>query len=258
MIGTLGNLEAERARLESEVRRQSEILESFRVHARYREIEQEANELTSTIHQLLNANLADGRLVDLYRSSLEHDQEPDTREVLEIYHTIGVNMPDLVRRRLDEVQDFHRQILANRRAYLESEIQGIELNRSQRELQLRAAVDRRARLLEVLRTHGALQEYTQLQELHLGIIAKRNDIDNRIAYLRRFEEGRSEVRVNKELLLQTARREFEERRDARERAINIFNSNSEALYSAPGNLVLAVANAASVSVWRSSGREVMG
>ena len=242
MLGTLGNLEAERARFESEIRRQSESLRSFRVHPRYREIEQEANDLTSSIHQLSNANMADGRLADLYRGSLEDYQDPDHQEVLETYQSVGITMPDLVRRRLDEVQNFHRQILTNRRAYLQSEIQRIASNISQRELQIRAEADRRVQLFEVLQTHGALQEYTRLQELYLGVIAERNDIDNRITNLRSFEQGKSEVTVKRELLLQAARRDFEERRDAREKAINIFNSNSEALYSAPGNLVVDVAN----------------
>ena len=243
MVGTRGNLEAERARLESVVRQQWETLQSFRVHPRYREIEEEANDLTSTVQKLVNANLADGRLLDLYHGSLEDDQDPGTEEVSDIYQEVGVTMPELVRRRLDEVQDFHRQLLANRRAYLESEIQRIEGNRTQRELQIQEATEKRARLLEVLQTHGALQEYTRLQELHLQDISKRNDLDNRIANLKRFEHGRSEGRVKRELLLQTARREFEERRSARGRAINIFNANSEALYSAPGNLVLDVADA---------------
>lgn len=240
MIGTLGNLEAERARLDSDVRSRSENLNSFRVHPQYEEIEQETNDLTSTIQQLANANLADGRLADLYRSSLEEDQAPDAEEVLEVYQAVDVAMPELVRRRLDEVEDFHRQIIANRRAYLESEIQRIETSRNQRELQLQSRIDRRARLLEVLQTYGALQEYTRLQELHLDLIARRNDLDNRISNLRRFEQGRSEIRVNRELLLQTARREFEERREIREKAINIFNSKSEELYSAAGNLVVDV------------------
>ena len=242
MIGTLGTLEAERARLETELRRYSASLQSFRVHPHYREIEEEANDLTSIIQQLSNANLADGRLLNLYQGSLEDDQDPDTEEVLEIYEAIGVAMPDLVRRRLVDVQDFHHQLLTNRRAYLLSEIQRIESGRSRRELEIQERSERRAQLLGVLRAHGALQEYTRLQELYLSLTAKRNDIDNRIANLTRFEQGRSEVRVNRELLLQTARREFEEQRESRERAINTFNSNSEALYSAPGNLVVEVAD----------------
>ena len=240
MIGTVGNLEAERARLDSEVRQWSESLSNFRVHPQYEEIERRANELTFTIQQLANANLGDRRLADLYRSSLEDEHVPGAEEVLEVYQAVDVTMPELVRRRLDEVENFHRQILTNRRAYLESEIQRIDTNRNQRELQIQTGIEKRAQLLEVLQTHGALQEYTRLQELHLQTIARRNDIDSRITNLKRFEQGRSEVRVNRELLLQTARREFEERRGVREEAINIFNAKSEQLYSAPGNLVLDV------------------
>ena len=240
MIGTLGTLEAERARLETDIRFRTESLLRFRVHPQYEEIEREANDLTSTIQQLSNENLADSRLSDLYRTSLEEDQVPDVGEVIEVYQAVGVTMPDLVRRRLEEVEEFHRQILTNRRDYLESEIQRIQTNRNMRETQIQAGIERRAELLEVLQANGALQEYTRLQELHLDLIARRNDIDTRIYNLKRFEQGRSEVRVNRELLLQTARREFEERREVREKAINIFNSKSEQLYSAPGNLVVDI------------------
>ena len=242
LIGNLGNLEAERTRLDSEIRQQSETLQSFRVHRQYAEIEQEVNELTSGIQQMSNANITDGRLVDLYLSSLQDDQDPDTDELLEVYQEVGVTMPDIVRRRLEEVQDFHRQIVANRRAYLQSEIQRIESGRSQRGLDLQAAIERRAQLLRVLQTHGALQEFTALNELHMDLVSRRNDVDNRISNLQRFEQGRSEVRVDRELLLQTARRDFEERREGRATAINLFNSNSQALYSAPGNLVVNIAD----------------
>ena len=242
LIGDLGNLEAERTRLDSEISQQSETLQSFRVHAQHAEIEQEANELTSRMQQMSNANITDTRLLDLYLSSLEDDQDPDTDELLEVYDEVGVTMPDMVRRRLEEVQDFHRQIVANRRAYLQSEIQRIERGRSQRGLDLQAAIERRAQLLEVLQTHGALQEFTALNELHMDLVSRRNDVDNRISNLQRFEQGRSEVRVNRELLLQTARRDFEERREGRATAINLFNSNSQALYSAPGNLVVNIAD----------------
>ena len=240
MIGTLGNLEAERARLELEVQRQSEALKTFRVHPQYEDLELEVNQLTSNIQQLTNSNLVDGRLANLYLSSLEDDRVPDAQQVLEIYQEVDVTMPGLVRRRLEEVEEFHRQILANRRAYLASEIQRIETNRTYRKLQISECIEKRSKLLEILRTHGALQEFTKLNELHLDVISRRNDIDNRIANLRRFEQGRSDVRVRRELLLQNTRREFEERRNIREEAINIFNAKSEELYSAPGNLVVDV------------------
>ena len=240
MIGTLGNLEAERARLDAQIRRRTQSLDTFRVHPQYEDIEQEANQLTATIHELSNANLTDSKLVELYRSSLEEDGTPDVDQLLEVYQTVGVTMPEVVRRRLDEVQEFHRQILANRRTYLESELQRLETNRNQRILQVQTDIDRRAVLLDILRTHGALREYNRLQQLQLDLVARRNDINSRITNFRKFEQGRSEIRVNRELLLQTARRDFEERREVRESAIRIFNEKSEQLYEAPGNLVVDV------------------
>lgn len=189
---------------------------------------------------MTNANLMDGTLVDLYRGSLEEEQDPGAEEVLEVYRSVGITMPDLVRRRFSEVQDFQRQLLVNRRAYIQAEIQRIEDDRDQRKYHIQRASERRAQLLEVLQTHGALEEYTRLQELHLEVMGELNDIRGRIENLRRFEQGKSEARVRRERLLQTARREFEERRFGRETAINLFNSNSEVLYSAPGNLVIDI------------------
>ena len=90
MVCTRGNLEAERTRLESRYRRQAQQLESFRVHPQYTEIEQEANELTATIQELTNANLGDGALADLYRDSLEDEQDPGAEETLEVYRTVGI------------------------------------------------------------------------------------------------------------------------------------------------------------------------
>ena len=240
MVGTLGNLVAERARLESEIRQQSESLQSFRVHPQYNDIEDEANQLTSLIHDLTNDNLVYRRLLDLYQASMNETQDPHMIDVTAVYQEASVTLPEIVRRRLEDVEAFHTQIVANRHAYLNSEIQKIERARSEREVQLNEAIDRRSKLFDVLQTHGALQEYNHLHELHLDVIAKRNDIDNRISNLNRFEQGRSDVRVRRELLLQTARRDFDERRESREEAINLFNSNSEALYNSPGNLILEI------------------
>ena len=178
----------------------------------------------------------------MYRGSLENDRPPDSDEVLEIYEGVGITMPDAVKRRLEDVQDFHRQIVANRRSYLESEIQRIGDSIDQRSRELRLATEERAQLLGILQTHGALEEYTSLQELHLDLVSRRKDVDSRISNLRLFEEGRSEVRMNRERLLQTARWDFEERRERRAKAINIFNANSQALYNAPGRLVIDVVN----------------
>ena len=85
-----------------------------------------------------------------------------------------------------------------------------------------------------------MEEYTRLQELYLETRSSLNDINQRIDELRKVEEGKSSLRIEKELLKQRARRDYEERHTQAERAIALFNANSQALYDAPGTLAIEV------------------
>ena len=82
--------------------------------------------------------------------------------------------------------------------------------------------------------------YTRLQQLHLQTSAQLQLVEQRIVDLKRVEEGKSSLAIDQELLLQRARRDLEERTKQRNRAIELFNSNSQVLYNAPGNLVIEV------------------
>ena len=240
MVGSLGPLEAERTRFASEYARQRENLKNFRVHSEYSAIEQEANDLTTTIQELRNRNFVDAETLELYYSSLEEENVPEADEVLGIYRAVGRTMPELVSHQLEEVERFHEQLLINRRDYLQSEIQRLTEDRKERDEEIQRLSDRRARLMETLRVFGALEEYNGLQERHMETSSQLEDIKGRIANLKRFEAGKSEVRLRRERLLQTARREFEERRHIREKAIGLFNANSQALYEASGDLVVEI------------------
>ena len=239
-VGTLGNLEAERTRLDSLRREQIGRLDSFRVHPNYTALEEEANSLTSECHRLVNANQSDGRLLDLYYEALQSESEPDTDDMLRVYRDIGRVMPSLVTRRLNEVREFHRQIVANRREYLRDEILRIERNRERRVQRIRELDERRAQLLGVLSTHGALQEHVRLRELHLDTVSRLNEINSRITNLRRFDEGQSDVKVRREFHLQDMRRELLERQSVKDQAVEFFDSNFQALYNAPGDLIMEV------------------
>jgi uncharacterized protein YydD (DUF2326 family) len=67
------------------------------------------------------------------------------------------------------------------------------------------------------------------------------EIRNRIENLKRFEEGKSSLDIEKQMLLQKARRDFEERKTQRDKAISFFNRNSQKLYAEPGTLSVDVA-----------------
>lgn len=240
IFGSRGELEVAKVRLENRAQQEAQGLETFRVLPQYRRLESRANILTEEIHRATNANIADTRLLDFYRASVADEQEPSLEEVSQVYSDAGVALPGIVLKRLEDVQQFHKQLVENRRQFLNSEISRLERTIGDRNQRTQTAIDERAQLLDVLRTHGALEEYTQLTQLHSQTLAEIHELETRIDMLRKLEDERARLRLDMAQLEQRARLNYEVLRAQRSRAIEIFNSNSETLYSAPGTLAIDI------------------
>lgn len=238
--GTIGELEANKVRIEEQLAREREQLNNFRVHPQYRRIEEAADNFTSEIHKLSNANYSDRRLIGFYETNSQEEKSVNGDLVAKVYDEAKIELPDLVVKRLEDVREFHRLVTTNRVDFLESEVTRLKIHVAEREERIRYLTAERARLMSVLKTHGALEEYTELQQLYLDTQSQLEEVESRINNLRKLEQGKSALRIEKERLQQEARSDYEERRALRERAISLFNANSEALYEAPGNLVIDV------------------
>jgi uncharacterized protein YydD (DUF2326 family) len=240
ILGSLGELEAKRVRLEANSRREEEQLKNFRVHPQYQEIETRANKLTQEIHGFENDNVADANLLDYYNQSIQQEQPPSSDDIIKMYEQAKVDLPGMVKQRFENVQRFHFKLVENRRKFLETEISRLgQVIESRREI-IRQKSDERARFMDILNTHGALEEYTKLQRLYTETVSQLKEIEQKIKDLKRIEQEKSKLAIEQELLLQRARSDLEERHAQTNRAIDLFNSNSEALYEAPGNLVIDI------------------
>ncbi|KAB8334718.1 DUF2326 domain-containing protein [Scytonema tolypothrichoides VB-61278] len=242
VFGSLGELETLKVQIEAQLRERKETLNNFRVAPQYHQLEATVNRLTSEIHEATNKNIVEHKLLEFYQSSLESEDEPRPEDVVRIYENAGIELPRLVIRRLEEVEIFHRRLIENRREFLGSEIKRIRREVASRESFIEEKTGERAELLQVLKTHGALEEYTMLQEIYLSDVANLNGINKRIEELKQFEEEKSALKIEKEKLLQRARRDYGERNEQAERAINLFSTNSRFLYDVPGTLVIDVGN----------------
>ena len=94
--------------------------------------------------------------------------------------------------------------------------------------------------MAILQTHGALDEYTQLQQRHLRTKSELEEVLRRIRNIEGLQEGEGSLKIDLAILVRRARRGLIERASSRERAIGFFNADSQALYEEPGNLVVDV------------------
>lgn len=242
MIGSMGDLDARRVNLESRIGQIENELSNFRVHPQYRTLEERANQITTEIHSLSNDNISDRQLLKYYENSFEEEKEANIQQIKQVYEEVGIEMPKNVITRLEDILEFHKNIVINRKDFLNSEIDHINMAINKRDNEIKKISDERAELLGILKTHKALEEYNGLGQRHLAMVSELNDIERRIDNLKKFEQGRSALNVELELLQQKARISLGEREEVKNNAIKFFNLNSDALYKTPGLLKIDVSN----------------
>jgi len=240
IIGSLGELEATKIRLEAQVKQQEENLKSFRVHPQYVELETNVNNWTRQIHDLVNANISDKRIFEYYQSSSKEEIDANPELVKKIYDEAGISLPGIAFKKIEAVLAFHKQVVLNRKDFLKVEMEKIKNNIVKREQKKQELSTKRAELMSVLQKHGALEEYTSLQSNHQKTISELEDLKKGIDRLKKFEQSKSDLTVEKELLQQEALSDLSERKTQKEKAVLLFNSNSQALYDAPGTLSIDI------------------
>lgn len=241
LLGTIGQLETDKVRLEQKIERTAEQLRTFRVHPQYQEVQDRADALQSSIRKLNMDNAGDQAMQTFYQESLREEQTIDNNNVARVYSEAGVALPELVLKRLEDVHTFHRQVVANRRNFLQAEIARLARALTERTDKIRMLSEERALLMGVLQTHGALAEYSELQRLHNEDQAQLQRVLERMEMLKQLQQGRITLRIEQEQLYLLTASDYEERRTVRERAISLFNAFSEALYQRPGRLIIDVA-----------------
>ena len=236
---SLGELEAERDRLQGQVDEFATQLTSFRVHPQYAEIENEANELTGKIHDLKNRAVQLKRLISFHERSITLDEPAADKKVIELYEAAGTQLPDITIRRLQDVQAFHVQITRNRREYLRDERQRLEQELAENRERKRELSNRRAHLQTVIHAHGAFEEYAELTQLHREDEDSLRVITERIQMLKHIDAEIGNISTERNQLQAQARRDLDQSATIRH-ARRIFSSNSEALYETPGNLIVDI------------------
>ena len=79
----------------------------------------------------------------------------------------------------------------------------------------------------ILKTHGPWEEYNQLQQRQSESVGRLQVLVEQIERIKTFEEGRSALRIETEMLRTKARQDYSARTAQRQRAVQIFNANSE-------------------------------
>jgi uncharacterized protein YydD (DUF2326 family) len=216
-IGRAQDLDANIRTLRIEESRLTSDLNDFKVVDRYADHRAEADQLSAQIRRLNDALvMSERQLSDISRAiETEELEQPDYEYLEDMYSQVDVVLPGSVRRRFNEVEEFHQSIVNNRRRYLESEQVGLAQLIAGDRTRLQELDSRRSDLMRLLEAGGALETYNQLQR-ELGIITGRlAELEERRDTIQRWENA------NRHLQLRSAELEVLLSSDLTERAAQI-------------------------------------
>jgi uncharacterized protein YydD (DUF2326 family) len=232
--GTLGRVIPSAAELwanltlaERRVHALKERIDTFVVLPEYSEREQEAAELTQRMGTLADENTADRLLIEDLEQAMATEAPPPATDVDRLYAEAGIVLPDSVARRLDEVRRFHASVVDNRRSHLSGEVQGAERRIAERE---QAELDRRrARIMDLLRAHGALDQLTQLQNEVSRVEAQAESLRQALDTAERVESTAADVKMERAALYKRLQDDYHDEHGVIEEAVVTFAELSAAL-----------------------------
>jgi uncharacterized protein YydD (DUF2326 family) len=239
IIGTTAELRSELAIAQEGVRRLKKELGEFRVLPEYHALEAEASELVRTLGSLANENTVDRHLIAEMERSLAEETAPPLDTLHSLYEEAGILLPDAVTRRFEEVRAFHESIIRNRRVYLEGEIDAARHRMAERGQLMQQIADRQTQIMSILESHGALEQFMQLQSEVSRLEAEMEATHQRFLAAEEMESLKTELTIGRNQLLIRLRQDLRERADKVQKAILYFEEVSKALYEEAGRLTIS-------------------
>ena len=211
---------------------------AFRVLPQYAELETEANQLTRAINDLVNGNVIDIATIGDLERATRAEAPPSLTDLESVYAEAGVALPDVTIKRYDDVRSFHESVIRNRRDYLTGELEAAQQRVVAREQEKLRLDERRAAVMSVLQSHGALDQFAQLQGEAGRMEATVESLRQRFEAAEQLEGTKNELEIERNRLTLRLRRDFSEQRTRLSAAILAFEETSQRLYESAGSMTV--------------------
>lgn len=237
VIGTAANLRTQLVLAERKLKTLQDNLATFKVHEEYRALEQEASQLTRELNALAGQNTLDLAAIQDIEAALKIETPPELGDLEQLYRQAGVEFPPgLVKRRYDDVRAFHESVIRNRQSYLQSELAAASARIGARDADKRRLDSRRADVMGILKSHGALDQFQRLQAESSQQAAQVASLRQRFDAAEKLESTKTELDVERNLLTLRLQRDFTEQSTRIGDAIRAFEDISSQLYESAGSM----------------------
>lgn len=238
LVGKASDLRTELTVAEAHLTDLKSQVSLFRVLPQYTKLEAEADRLTHAINDLSNANVIDTAAIGDLEHALRTEAPPSLADLQSIYEEAGVTLPELTIKRYDDVRSFHESVIRNRKDYLAGELEVAKQRVTVREQDKLRFDARRAEVMAVLQSHGALDQFSRLQGEVGRMEAAVESLRQRFEAAEQLEGTKNELEIERNRLTLRLRRDFSEQKARLSEAILAFEDTSKQLYESAGSMTV--------------------
>jgi uncharacterized protein YydD (DUF2326 family) len=232
------DLQAQLTLAQDRVAHVKQSLAGYQINPEYHVFEAEANRLTTDIASSLDEDVWDREQVTGLEQALRAEVPPEPVDLQRLYDEAQVELPGSALRRFDEVRVFHESVIRNRQSYLQAELKAAKERLDARARNRKEWDTRRAQVMAVLSSTGALEQFTQLQSELGRVEGHAENLRRQTAAARQMEQTRLELDIEAAELELRLGRNHEEQRERIEEAQLIFAHVSRSLYEESGTLTV--------------------
>lgn len=187
---TIEQVRSDVDRIESQIEKYRHNLESFEFLEDYTHIEQELRDVTGKIAtEMLRFNALQRKLSELEKS-YQLQIDVDVERVRRLYASLQEELAEHVARKLDEVIEFRKAIVANRKKFLIEREQRLRSDISEIEFKVRELEVNRKRLFEWLKEQRALDAIRNAYE---RITHESERIERSVSRLKALDEEEQKI-----------------------------------------------------------------
>lgn len=158
--------------IKREVSDMEKHIEAFKLADEYKNVEEEANELTSKIKELLKENYFDRKRIESFQNSFQPEKEISPIKIRNLYKDLNTLLSDSIKKTLDEAIAFRKNIAKSRQEFLKEEIENINKSIQVRDREIEDYDNKRRELFSFLSAKEAIKD---LSEAYLFLSKKREE-----------------------------------------------------------------------------------
>lgn len=193
----LGESDAELdvADLEYRIHELEKELSQFKVSNSYHELEIEADEKSYEKKMLENKRVLVSNYIKNIENSTKETEDISEETLLEIYQAAQIEIPNMVKKSLDEVTEFHNELLSTRNVRLKKELQRHQAELKKIDKEISDIGSRMDELLNYLDSHGALEEYVALTKQLSALKSELNRIQEYQKILKAYRDTNLNIKA---------------------------------------------------------------